>query len=66
MQPEGRPSRNVTGNDNVLPRSGIQEVSGFSERQLDISKARLAFCTGALSHVALRQSLSDWIAVFKI
>lgn len=37
MQPEGRPSKNVTGSDNVLPRSKIQEVSGFSKRQLDTS-----------------------------
>lgn len=37
MQSEGRPSKNVTASDNVLPRGKIQEISGFSKRQLDTS-----------------------------
>lgn len=37
MRPEGRPSQNVTAGDNVLPRETIQEMAGFSKRQLDTS-----------------------------
>lgn len=37
MQPEGRPSKNVIGDRNVLPREKIQEASGFSKHQLDTS-----------------------------